>query len=46
LVAEDFGVPALFTLAWTTSTLAIPVLWLAVRRPSREPAVAAPEISR
>ena len=30
-VAEQVGVPALFTLAWTTSTVAIPVIWLAVR---------------
>ena len=41
-VAESFGVPALFTLAWTTSTVAIPVLWLAVRSPDPEPAGAAP----
>jgi PPP family 3-phenylpropionic acid transporter len=45
-VAESFGVPALFTLAWTTSVLAIPVLWLAVRSPSPEPAVSASEVSR
>ena len=45
-VAENFGVPALFTLAWTTSTLAIPVLWLAVRSPGPDPAAAAPEVSR
>ena len=45
-VAATFGVPALFTLAWTTSTLAIPVLWLAVRRPGSEHAVAASEVSR
>jgi PPP family 3-phenylpropionic acid transporter len=30
-VAEQFGVPAMFTLAWTTSALAIPVVWLATR---------------
>jgi PPP family 3-phenylpropionic acid transporter len=36
-VADSFGVPALFTLAWTTSAVAIPVLWLATR--------AAPEVS-
>ena len=45
-VAENFGVTALFTLAWTTSALAIPILWLAVRNPGPEPAVAAPPISR
>ena len=45
-VAGSFGVPALFTLAWTTSTLAIPVLWLAVRSPGPEPAVGATEVSR
>jgi PPP family 3-phenylpropionic acid transporter len=45
-VAENFGVPALFTLAWTTSTLAIPVLWLAVRTPGEETALPASEVSR
>lgn len=35
-VADRFGVPALFTLAWTTSTVAIPVVWLAVRSPAVE----------
>ena len=45
-VAENFGVPALFTMAWTTSTLAIPVLWLAVRSPGQKPTVAATEVSR
>jgi len=45
-VAESFGVAALFTLAWTTSTLAIPVLWLAVRSPAQEPGIAAPGVSR
>jgi MFS transporter, PPP family, 3-phenylpropionic acid transporter len=45
-VAESYGVPALFTLAWTTSTLAIPILWLAVRSPGPEAAVAASEVSR
>ena len=37
-VADRFGVPALFTLAWTTSTVAIPVLWLGTRAsPSEQP---------
>ena len=45
-VAQNLGVPALFTLAWTTSTLAIPILWVAMRTPGPEPAVAAPPISR
>ena len=36
-VAAQFGVPALFTLAWTTSAVAIPVVWLATR--------SAPEVS-
>ena len=45
-VAEGFGVPALFTLAWTTSTVAIPVIWLAVRGPGPERAVSAPEATR
>jgi MFS transporter, PPP family, 3-phenylpropionic acid transporter len=30
-VAEQFGVPALFTMAWTTSVVAIPAVWLATR---------------
>jgi MFS transporter, PPP family, 3-phenylpropionic acid transporter len=30
-VADQFGVPALFTLAWTASVLGIPVIWLATR---------------
>jgi PPP family 3-phenylpropionic acid transporter len=37
LVADAFGVPALFTLAWTTSVVAIPIVWLATR--------AAPEVT-
>ena len=45
-VAGSFGVPALFTLAWTTSTVAIPVLWLAVRSPGQDPAIVTPEVSR
>ena len=45
-VADQFGVPALFTLAWTTSIVAIPVIWLAVRRPGPEHAVSAAEVSR
>ena len=45
-VANQVGVPALFTLAWTTSTVAIPVIWLAVRSPESEQAVPASEISR
>jgi MFS family permease len=45
-VADQVGVPALFTLAWTTSTVAIPVIWLAVRSPEPERAVPASEISR
>jgi MFS transporter, PPP family, 3-phenylpropionic acid transporter len=45
-VADRFGVPALFTLAWTTSVVAIPVIWLAVRRPSPEGAVSAAEVTR
>ena len=45
-VAGQFGVPALFTLAWTTSTVAIPVCWLAVHRPQPERALAAPEAPR
>ena len=44
-VAEQFGVPALFTLAWTTSVVAIPVLWLAVRSPGPQSAPAAAEVS-
>lgn len=38
-VAAQFGVPALFTLAWTTSAVGIPVLWLATRssEPERGP---------
>ena len=43
LVADRLGVPALFTLAWTTSTIAIPVIWLAVRSPDAAP-VPAPEV--
>lgn len=46
VVAEQFGVPALFTLAWTASTVAIPVIWLAVRSHGAEGAVPASEISR
>jgi PPP family 3-phenylpropionic acid transporter len=45
-VADQFGVPALFTLAWTTSVVAIPVIWLAVRRPGPERAVSAAEVTR
>jgi PPP family 3-phenylpropionic acid transporter len=45
-VADRFGVPALFTLAWTTSTVAIPVIWLAIRSPSPARAVTLPEITR
>ncbi len=44
-VADQFGVPALFTLAWTTSTVAIPVIWLAVRSPEPERPFSASEIS-
>ena len=45
-VADQFGVPALFTLAWTTSIVAIPVIWLAVRSPDPGRAVTAPEVTR
>jgi MFS transporter, PPP family, 3-phenylpropionic acid transporter len=45
-VADEFGVRALLTLAWTSSAIGIPVLWLATRSPGPEPAVAAPEITR
>ena len=45
-VADQLGVPALFTLAWTTSVVAIPVIWLAVRRPGPERAVSAAEVTR
>ena len=44
-VADQFGVPALFTLAWTTSTVAIPVLWLGTRAGAPEAPVPAPEVS-
>ena len=44
-VADRFGVAAMFTMAWTTSVVAIPLLWLAVRAPEERP-VAAAEISR
>jgi PPP family 3-phenylpropionic acid transporter len=42
-VADRFGVTAMFTMAWTTSVVAIPVLWLAVRSPGPEPATVAPD---
>jgi PPP family 3-phenylpropionic acid transporter len=42
-VADQFGVPALFTLAWTTSAVAIPVVWLAVRDGLTEPTITTPE---
>ncbi len=45
-VADRFGVPALFTMAWTTSVVAIPVIWLAVRSPGPERATSAPEVTR
>jgi MFS transporter, PPP family, 3-phenylpropionic acid transporter len=45
-VADQFGVPALFTMAWTTSTVAIPVIWLAVRGQSPPSAIPAPEAIR
>jgi MFS transporter, PPP family, 3-phenylpropionic acid transporter len=45
-VADRFGVPALFTLAWTTSTLAIPVLWLGTRSTEPIPASGVPELPR
>ena len=45
-VADRFGVPALFTMAWTTSVVAIPVIWLAVRSPGPERAMSAPEVTR
>ena len=45
-VADQFGVPSMFTLAWTTSVVAIPVIWLAVRGPGPERAVSAAEVTR
>ncbi len=45
-VGDQFGVPALFTLAWTTSAVAIPVLWLATRASASERPVPAPGVSR
>jgi MFS transporter, PPP family, 3-phenylpropionic acid transporter len=45
-VADQFGVPALFTMAWTTSVVAIPVIWLAVRSPRASRAVSAAEVTR
>lgn len=43
-VGDQFGVPALFTLAWTTSAVAIPVIWLAIRGAGEERAAPAPEV--
>ena len=45
-VGDQFGVPALFTLAWTTSAVAIPVLWLGTRASASERPVPAPGVSR
>jgi PPP family 3-phenylpropionic acid transporter len=41
-VADSFGVPALFSLAWTTSVVAIPAVWLATRA-ALEPVAVSPK---